>query len=88
MRGFLNDGTTDYKSHRSVDSLAFGHCDYPYRNLGRPSTVRLKHTKSIFEVTVDDKLCFSTDKVRPSTPHPHQQSNVNRLLSLPAMSSV
>ncbi|RDH34066.1 concanavalin A-like lectin/glucanase domain-containing protein [Aspergillus welwitschiae] len=63
VRGFLNDGTTDYKSHRSVDSLAFGHCDYPYRNLGRPSTVRLKHTKSVFEVTVDDKLCFSTDKV-------------------------
>ncbi|PWY87050.1 lectin family integral membrane protein [Aspergillus sclerotioniger CBS 115572] len=63
VRGFLNDGTTDYKSQRSVDSLAFGHCDYPYRNLGRPSTVRLKHTKSVFEVTVDDKLCFSTDKV-------------------------
>lgn len=63
IRGFLNDGTTDYNRHRSVDSLAFGHCDYPYRNLGRPSVVRLKHTNSIFEVTVDDKLCFSTDKV-------------------------
>ncbi|KAJ5098074.1 hypothetical protein N7532_005075 [Penicillium argentinense] len=63
IRGFLNDGTTDYKSHRSVDSLAFGHCDYAYRNLGRPSVVKLKHTSSIFEVTVDDKVCFSTNKV-------------------------
>ncbi|KAE8154748.1 putative lectin family integral membrane protein [Aspergillus avenaceus] len=63
VRGFLNDGTTDYKSHRSVDSLAFGHCDYSYRNLGRASIVRMKHTNSILEVTVDDKLCFSTNKV-------------------------
>ncbi|PLN81225.1 putative lectin family integral membrane protein [Aspergillus taichungensis] len=63
VRGFLNDGSTDYKSHRSVDSLAFGHCDYSYRNLGRPSVVRIKHTRSIFEVTVDDKLCFSTNKI-------------------------
>ncbi|KAJ5947314.1 hypothetical protein N7466_000329 [Penicillium verhagenii] len=63
IRGFLNDGTTDYKTHRSVDSLAFGHCDYAYRNLGRPSVVKLKHTSSFFEVTVDDKVCFSTDKV-------------------------
>ncbi|KAF9892450.1 hypothetical protein FE257_001558 [Aspergillus nanangensis] len=63
VRGFLNDGTIDYKSHTSVDSLAFGHCDYSYRNLGRPSVVRLKHTTSVLEVTVDDKLCFTTDKV-------------------------
>ncbi|RMZ36976.1 hypothetical protein AFCA_008152 [Aspergillus flavus] len=63
IRGFLNDGTTDYKSHRSVDSLAFGHCDYSYRNLGRASVVRIKHTNANLEVTVDDKLCFATDKV-------------------------
>ncbi|KAJ5585013.1 uncharacterized protein N7459_004813 [Penicillium hispanicum] len=63
VRGFLNDGATDYKTHRNVDSLAFGHCDYSYRNLGRPSVVRLKHTNSLFEVTVDDKVCFSTNKV-------------------------
>ncbi|KAL4780149.1 concanavalin A-like lectin/glucanase domain-containing protein [Aspergillus varians] len=63
IRGFLNDGTTDYKSHRSVDSLAFGHCDYSYRNLGRPSVVRIRHTNAVFEVTVDEKPCFSTEKV-------------------------
>ncbi|KAJ5952775.1 Concanavalin A-like lectin/glucanase subgroup [Penicillium vulpinum] len=63
VRGFLNDGTIDYKSHNSPDNLAFGHCDYSYRNLGRPSIFKLKHTSSIFEVTIDDKLCFSTNKV-------------------------
>ncbi|KAL3473993.1 concanavalin A-like lectin/glucanase domain-containing protein [Aspergillus californicus] len=63
VRGFLNDGTTDFKSHSSVDSLAFGHCDYSYRNLGRPSVVRIRHTNAIFEVIVDDQPCFSTDKV-------------------------
>ncbi|KAL5361145.1 putative lectin family integral membrane protein [Aspergillus floccosus] len=63
VRGFLNDGTKDYKSQTSVDSLAFGHCDYSYRNLGRPSVLRVKHTKSVLEVTVDDRVCFSTDKV-------------------------
>ncbi|KAJ5256992.1 hypothetical protein N7478_013096 [Penicillium angulare] len=63
IRGFLNDGTTDYKTHRSVDSLAFGHCDYSYRNLGRPSVLKIKHTNAFFEVTVDDKVCFSTEKV-------------------------
>ncbi|KAL4871139.1 hypothetical protein BDV12DRAFT_38143 [Aspergillus spectabilis] len=63
IRGFLNDGTTDYKRHPSLHSLAFGHCDYSYRNLGRPSIVRVKHTNAIFEVTVDDKPCFSTDKI-------------------------
>ncbi|CEL08812.1 hypothetical protein ASPCAL11957 [Aspergillus calidoustus] len=63
VRGFLNDGTTDYKRHRSVDSLAFGHCDYSYRNLGRPSVIRIKHTSAVLEVTVDEKPCFSTDKV-------------------------
>ncbi|KAJ6108985.1 hypothetical protein N7512_008822 [Penicillium capsulatum] len=62
VRGFLNDGTTDYKSHRSVDSLAFGHCDYAYRNLGRPSVIKIKHINGL-EVTVDDKLCFSTSKI-------------------------
>ncbi|KAL4883444.1 concanavalin A-like lectin/glucanase domain-containing protein [Aspergillus karnatakaensis] len=63
IRGFLNDGTTDFKRHNNLHSLAFGHCDYSYRNLGRPSVVRIKHTNALFEVTVDDKPCFSTDKV-------------------------
>lgn len=68
IRGFMNDGTIDYKNYHSVDSLAFGHCDYSYRNLGRPSKVQIKQEHSVFEVVVDDKICFSTDKVRGSFP--------------------
>lgn len=63
IRGFLNDGTTDFKSHPNVDSLAFGHCDYNYRNLGRASSIVLKATGTGLEVTIDNKVCFSTTKV-------------------------
>lgn len=63
IRGFLNDGTTDYRSHPNVDSLAFGHCDYNYRNLGRASSLLLKATASSLEVLIDNKPCFSTPKV-------------------------
>ncbi|KAF2972327.1 hypothetical protein GQX73_g1218 [Xylaria multiplex] len=48
IRGFLNDGTIDFKSHHSVDSLAFGHCYYAYRNLGRPSQIKLRQTAQAF----------------------------------------
>ena len=60
VRGFLNDGSTEYRTHTNVDSLAFGHCDYAYRNLGRPSRLRLTSTTSGLEVIVDDKSCFTT----------------------------
>lgn len=63
IRGFLNDGNTDYKSHHTVESLAFGHCDYSYRNLGRPSKLQLKYGSSGLSVTVDGTQCFSTPKV-------------------------
>lgn len=42
IRGFLNDGTQNFKSHASVEALAFGHCDYSYRNLGRTSKLDRK----------------------------------------------
>jgi len=63
IRGFLNDGTIDYKSHQNVDSLAFGHCDYVYRNLGRPSQLNVRSTNSGLEVKIDGETCFATDKV-------------------------
>jgi lectin, mannose-binding 1 len=64
VRGFLNDGNTEYKNHQDVSSLAFGHCDYVYRNLGRPSSLKIKSTQSGgLEVTVDDKPCFSSQKI-------------------------
>jgi mannose-binding lectin 1 len=66
IRGFLNDGSTDYNSHHNVDALAFGHCHYSYRNLGRHSRLRIKSSPTSFEVTVDDKDCFKTDKVSQS----------------------
>ena len=63
IRGFLNDGTIDFKSHHSVDSLAFGHCYYPYRNLGRPSQIKLRQTAQAFKVEIDDRLCFESDQI-------------------------
>lgn len=63
IRGFLNDGTTDYKKS-NVDQLSFGHCNFAYRNLGRPSQVKLRHSDSTFRVEVDGRLCFESDKVR------------------------
>lgn len=59
----MNDGNTDYKAHQSVDSLAFGHCEYAYRNRGRPSKIQVKHTATTFEVLVDNGACFKTDRV-------------------------
>lgn len=63
IRGFLNDGTTDFKAHQSVDSLAFGHCNYAYRNLGRPSQIKLRQTLQTFKVEIDGRLCFESDKI-------------------------
>lgn len=63
IRGFLNDGNTDFKSHHTVESLAFGHCDYSYRNLGRPSKLQLIYGASGLAVTVDGNACFSTPKI-------------------------
>ncbi|EGD97525.1 hypothetical protein TESG_04933 [Trichophyton tonsurans CBS 112818] len=63
IRGFLNDGTTDYKGSGNVDALAFGHCDYQYRNLGRPSKLQVKQSSREFEVLIDGNTCFKTPKV-------------------------
>ncbi|KAI0393632.1 concanavalin A-like lectin/glucanase [Xylariaceae sp. FL0594] len=63
IRGFLNDGTIDYRTHHSVDSLAFAHCNYPYRNLGRPSQLKLRQTSTTFKVEIDGRLCFESDQI-------------------------
>jgi len=62
IRGFLNDGTQNYKGHSSLESLAFGHCDYSYRNLGRPSKIKITNQNGL-SVLVDDRECFRTDRV-------------------------
>lgn len=63
IRGFLNDGNIDFKSHPQVDSLAFGHCDYNYRNLGRPSKLQVKYGVAGLEVLIDGRQCFATSKI-------------------------
>jgi mannose-binding lectin 1 len=64
IRGFLNDGRTDYKNHHSVDSLAFGHCGYAYRNLGRPSQLKIRQTSSLFKVEIDGDICFESANIK------------------------
>lgn len=60
----MNDGSIEYKSHHSVDSLAFGHCEYSYRNLGRPSRIAVRQSAEDFRVDVDGKLCFDSKKIK------------------------
>lgn len=62
IRGFLNDGSTSYKDHHQVDQLAFGHCDFSYRNLGVFTHLTLRQTPSDFEVEVNGQQCFKTNK--------------------------
>lgn len=65
IRGYLNDGTTDYSIHHDPASLAFGHCGFNYRNKGSLSTILLTHTNAGgIRVEVDGQPCFSTPKVR------------------------
>lgn len=63
VRGFLNDGSVSYKGHHAVDLLAFGYCNYPYRNLGRMSRLRVRIDGGGLEVLVDDRSCFKSGSV-------------------------
>ncbi|SMR54427.1 unnamed protein product [Zymoseptoria tritici ST99CH_1A5] len=63
IRGFLNDGSQNYRGQSALESLAFGHCDYHYRNLGRPSKLTVSSSQSGLDVKIDDKTCFSTATV-------------------------
>ncbi|EME80799.1 uncharacterized protein MYCFIDRAFT_140548 [Pseudocercospora fijiensis CIRAD86] len=62
IRGFLNDGDRNFRASASLESLAFGHCDYSYRNKGIPSKLKISNQGGL-HVTVDDKACFSSDKI-------------------------
>jgi mannose-binding lectin 1 len=64
LRGFLNDGTTDFKNNHNVDSLAFAQCSFTYRNLGRPTQIKLRHTETKFSVEVAGRHCFESDNIR------------------------
>lgn len=69
VRGFLNDGTIDFKSHPDPDQLAFGKCDYAYRNRGHLSKIKLHQSSNMLEVIVDGETCFKTDKVKLPSDH-------------------
>ncbi|KAL8301854.1 hypothetical protein RB593_000589 [Gaeumannomyces tritici] len=62
IRGFLNDGSTDFKASH-VDGLSFGHCNYAYRNLGRPSEIKISQSHALFKVEVDGHPCFQSDHI-------------------------
>lgn len=64
IRGFLNDGTVDYIHLHHIDDKAFGHCQYSYRNLGRPSQLKIRQTDRLFKVEIDGKPCFESDKIK------------------------
>jgi mannose-binding lectin 1 len=63
VRAFLNDGTINFNSHYKVDDLAFGQCDYSYRNLGVFSKITVEQTYWTFKVLVDGQKCISTYSV-------------------------
>lgn len=64
VRGFLNDGSVDFASKPSLDGLVFGQCQYSYRNLGRPSQIKLRQESDNFRVEVDGRLCFESKQVQ------------------------
>ncbi|EFQ94923.1 hypothetical protein PTT_07250 [Pyrenophora teres f. teres 0-1] len=63
LRGFLNDGTIDIGAHPDPDTLAFGKCDYAYRNRGELTPIKLHHAEGFLEVLIDEETCFKTDKI-------------------------
>ncbi|SPO04533.1 related to EMP47 Golgi membrane protein [Cephalotrichum gorgonifer] len=64
IRGFLNDGSIDFSSKPALDALVFGQCQYAYRNLGRPSQIKMRQEADNFKVEVDGKLCFESGKIQ------------------------
>lgn len=62
IRGFLNDASQNFRTHSNLESLAFGHCDYKYRNLGRPSKLKVTSQNGL-TVSIDGKECFSSSKI-------------------------
>lgn len=62
VRGFLNDGTVDFAG-RDISTLTFGHCDYAYRNLGRPTVFQLRQDNKGLELLIDGQRCFRADDV-------------------------
>lgn len=63
VRGFLNDGKTDFSIHHDIASLAFAHCDFQYRNQGSLSKIKITHTLQGLKVEAGGSMCFETKEV-------------------------
>ena len=85
MRAFLNDGKTDFSIHHNIASLPFAHCDFPYRNQGTPSKIKITHTLQGLKVETDGSMCFETKEVGfcPACPPPFLRLTRSFLLGPP-----
>lgn len=54
---FLNDGSATDRSG------AFSSCSFPYQDSQVPFTLKVGYEEGLFKMTVNNKLCFETDKV-------------------------
>ena len=64
ISAYLNDGTKSYKDHHNVEELAFGKCNFAYRNLGRWLHLEIRKSQSKFELDIDHIKCIHTSAVR------------------------
>ena len=64
IRAFLNDGSIDFTTKPVLDNLVFGQCYYSYRNLGRPSQIKMRQEQDNFKVEIDGRLCFESSRIQ------------------------
>ncbi|PKS10162.1 hypothetical protein jhhlp_001912 [Lomentospora prolificans] len=67
LRAFLNDGSIDFTTKPVLDNLVFGQCYYSYRNLGRPSQIKMRQEPDNFKVEIDGRLCFESSRIQIPT---------------------
>jgi mannose-binding lectin 1 len=64
VRGYVNDGTKDFRHNHHLETLAFGHCNFLYRNTHKIALISIKQTKDYLEVLTDGRTCFRSDVVK------------------------
>lgn len=63
IRGFLNDGSLNFRTHHNIDEMAFGNCNFAYRNRGEMSKLTLEQKPDGFEVLIDGNSCFRSSVI-------------------------
>lgn len=63
IRGYLNDGSLNYKSESKPEDKAFAMCHLGYRNQGYKTQVKISYQQGFFRIKVNDQLCFQTDHI-------------------------